>query len=449
MDNTKSKKSSKIKELFPVVLLMVLGISLIIFSFKIKNITSKEQILEKALSNSYQTIKSNLIIPKYYKNDNFSLKSDYKLYLEKEFDSIEDKNIFNKLNEADNSLNISLSKDNKSLLIDLKTTKNNNNLINYQNYIKNSTNYIKINEISDKYINLGNNTYFENLSSEDSSLSNLDYILNKVIEYIPISLSKDNITSKNVRELLNKKEKNLYKVSYLVDNHELVKLLNNLKSNLKKDKKSYNILTNYDKNYFNKKIKESDKILSKDEKITINIYTDIMYNIVKYEFEYKNDMKSKIYSLDIDDNNILLTTIEDHKVNNYFNIKKTNNKYIVEVEDSNNKNVGNIEFENNKVGTNLIASFSNSNYKYDLNLDRKITDNNNGYNSVLNINYIRTNINTTEKDYIFRLDSNTVVEKDYKDDIDIKDSILKDSLSKDKKEIIDNYKDYITNKLKS
>ena len=174
-----------------------------------------------------------------------------------------------------------------------------------------------------------------------------------------------------------------------------------------------------------------------------------MYNIVKYEFEYKNDMKSKIYSLDIDDNNLLLTTIEDHKVNNYFNIKKTNNKYIVEVEDSNNKNVGNIEFENNKVGTNLIASFSNSNYKYDLNLDRKITDNNNGYNSVLNINYIRTNINTTEKDYIFRLDSNTVVEKDYKDDIDIKDSILKDSLSKDKKEIIDNYKDYITNKLKS
>ena len=32
-----------------------------------------------------------------------------------------------------------------------------------------------------------------------------------------------------------------------------------------------------------------------------------------------------------------------------------------------------------------LASFSNSNYKYDLNLDRKITDNNNGYNSVLNI----------------------------------------------------------------
>ena len=448
MDNSKKNKKNKIKGLLTVVLLVILGITLITLGIKFYKLSSKEYILTKSINNIYSFIKENIIIPDIYKTDNYSLNINYQFNIT---GNIEDKNknLIEKLNLSDNNLIIKSSRDNKKLLINYTSTKDNTNLINYKNYIEKSTNYLKLDEISKSYINTGNNNYFENLSREDTSLSNLDYILSKSIDLLPESISKDNLSMSKVNTLVNNKEKTLYKISYLIDNHELVKLYNNIKTNLKKDNKSSSILTNYNSNYFNELLEEKDKKLAKEENITINIYTDMFYNIIKYEIEHKNKLESNIYSLDIEDNNILLTNLKNHKIINYYYIKKSNNKYLIDVEDSKNKNVGNIEFENNKVSTNLILSYSDNDYKYEKSLDRKITDTSNGYESVITYNSTRTNLKTAEKDKNIVFKAQSKLDKDPKIEENIKNTILKDSLSKDKKEIVNNYKEYIINKLRS
>ena len=249
--------------------------------------------------------------------------------------------------------------------------------------------------------------------------------------------------------LVNKEEKSVYKITYSIDNHELVKLINKLKNNIKNDKKAYSILTNYDKDYFNKTVEEKDKLLKSKQQIIINVYTDYFYNIIKYEIEFLNDLDSKIYSLDVADNNILLTTLKNHKVINYFEITKSNNKYLINVKNSKEEDVGSIEFENDKLSTSLILSYSDDTYKHDILLDRKLTENNYGYNEVIKYDQIKTNLSTTNKDLVTNCVIINNVSNEVKIEEEVKDSILLDSLSKDKKKIMTNYKKYLKNKLNS
>ena len=447
MDNSNIKKASKIKGLLTVVLLIVLGIFLILVGIKYYKVSSKEYILSNAIKNVYTKVKSNIKLPTLIKSDNYSLTSTIQYNTTN--NTTLNTNLLSYLNNANTKLTLIHSKDNKKLFLDINTNKDNTDIINYKKYIENSTNYVKVEEVSNNYINLGNDNYFENFSKDDNTISNIDYIITKYIELIPISLTEDNLAMTREKVLVNKEEKSVYKITYSIDNHELVKLINKLKNNIKNDKKAYSILTNYDKDYFNKTVEEKDKLLKSKQQIIINVYTDYFYNIIKYEIEFLNDLDSKIYSLDVVDNNILLTTLKNHKVINYFEITKSNNKYLINVKNSKEEDVGSIEFENDKLSTSLILSYSDDTYKHDILLDRKLTENNYGYNEVIKYDQIKTNLSTTNKDLVTNCVIINNVSNEVKIEEEVKDSILLDSLSKDKKKIMTNYKKYLKNKLNS
>ena len=447
MDNSNIKKTSKIKGLLTVVLLIVLGIFLILVGIKYYKVSSKEYILSNAIKNVYTKVKSNIKLPTLIKSDNYSLTSTIQYNTTN--NTTLNTNLLSYLSNANTKLTLIHSKDNKKLFLDINTNKDNTDIINYKKYIENSTNYVKVEEVSNNYINLGNDNYFENFSKDDNTISNIDYIITKYIELIPISLTEDNLAMTREKVLVNKEEKSVYKITYSIDNHELVKLINKLKNNIKNDKKAYSILTNYDKDYFNKTVEEKDKLLKSKQQIIINVYTDYFYNIIKYEIEFLNDLDSKIYSLDVVDNNILLTTLKNHKVINYFEITKSNNKYLINVKNSKEEDVGSIEFENDKLSTSLILSYSDDIYKHDILLDRKLTENNYGYNEVIKYDQIKTNLSTTNKDLVTNCVIINNVSNEVKIEEEVKDSILLDSLSKDKKKIMTNYKKYLKNKLNS
>lgn len=447
MDNSNIKKTSKIKGLLTVVLLIVLGIFLILVGIKYYKVSSKEYILSNAIKNVYTKVKSNIKLPSLIKSDNYSLTSTIQYNTTN--NTTLNTNLLSYLSNANTKLTLIHSKDNKKLFLDINTNKDNTDIINYKKYIENSTNYVKVEEVSNNYINLGNDNYFENFSKDDNTISNIDYIITKYIELIPISLTEDNLAMTREKVLVNKEEKSVYKITYSIDNHELVKLINKLKNNIKNDKKAYSILTNYDKDYFNKTVEEKDKLLKSKQQIIINVYTDYFYNIIKYEIEFLNDLDSKIYSLDVVDNNILLTTLKNHKVINYFEITKSNNKYLINVKNSKEEDVGSIEFENDKLSTSLILSYSDDTYKHDILLDRKLTENNYGYNEVIKYDQIKTNLSTTNKDLVTNCIIINNVSNEVKIEEEVKDSILLDSLSKNKKKIMTNYKKYLENKLNS
>ena len=447
MDNSNIKKTSKIKGLLTVVLLIVLGIFLILVGIKYYKVSSKEYILSNAIKNVYTKVKSNIKLPSLIKSDNYSLTSTIQYNTTN--NTTLNTNLLSYLSNANTKLTLIHSKDNKKLFLDINTNKDNTDIINYKKYIENSTNYVKVEEVSNNYINLGNDNYFENFSKDDNTISNIDYIITKYIELIPISLTEDNLAMTREKVLVNKEEKSVYKITYSIDNHELVKLINKLKNNIKNDKKAYSILTNYDKDYFNKTVEEKDKLLKSKQQVIINVYTDYFYNIIKYEIEFLNDLDSKIYSLDVVDNNILLTTLKNHKVINYFEITKSNNKYLINVKNSKEEDVGSIEFENDKLSTSLILSYSDDTYKHDILLDRKLTENNYGYNEVIKYDQIKTNLSTTNKDLVTNCIIINNVSNEVKIEEEVKDSILLDSLSKDKKKIMTNYQKYLKNKLNS
>ena len=132
-----------------------------------------------------------------------------------------------------------------------------------------------------------------------------------------------------------------------------------------------------------------------------------------------------------------------------YEITKSNNKYLINVKNSKEEDVGSIEFENDKLSTSLILSYSDDTYKHDILLDRKLTENNYGYNEVIKYDQIKTNLSTTNKDLVTNCIIINNVSNEVKIEEEVKDSILLDSLSKDKKKIMTNYKKYLKNKLNS
>ena len=115
MDNSNIKKTSKIKGLLTVVLLIVLGIFLILVGIKYYKVSSKEYILSNAIKNVYTKVKSNIKLPTLIKSDNYSLTSTIQYNTTN--NTTLNTNLLSYLNNANTKLTLIHSKDNKKLFL--------------------------------------------------------------------------------------------------------------------------------------------------------------------------------------------------------------------------------------------------------------------------------------------------------------------------------------------
>ena len=251
--------------------LLYLSNSKRIFLESINNLTSSFSNIEELESEFKNfTLVSNLSINTTGKIE------DNKKYNNKYYEIIT--NLITNYNNTKANINYTSNRKNKELYIDYNSTVNKKDLITGKYLIKDNTEYYYINDITDTYINNGNNTYFETLNSDTKETNNLIYLKDTFNKYFIKNLDD---------KYFSKQENNNYtKITLVLDNKRLNETYKDTLDDLKEDKKAKEIIKGFDRDFFKKKVKDIN-FLKKDKKLYITIYTDrFTYSPNKYEIKY-------------------------------------------------------------------------------------------------------------------------------------------------------------------
>ncbi|MBR3049228.1 MAG: hypothetical protein IKG58_01540 [Bacilli bacterium] len=394
--------------------LLYLSNSKRIFLESINNLTSSFSNIEELESEFKNfTLVSNLSINTTGKIE------DNKKYNNKYYEIIT--NLITNYNNTKANINYTSNRKNKELYIDYNSTVNKKDLITGKYLIKDNTEYYYINDITDTYINNGNNTYFETLNSDTKETNNLIYLKDTFNKYFIKNLDD---------KYFSKQENNNYtKITLVLDNKRLNETYKDTLDDLKEDKKAKEIIKGFDRDFFKKKVKDIN-FLKKDKKLYITIYTDrFTYSPNKYEIKYNKykliykDNEFKLYRNnnirfrgDISNKekrlNINIYNKKDTKIGNFSLSRKKNKKKIVfYIKDRGLKNTVSINISKHKV--------NKKKYKKNINISLNGEKDNTGiYNILINFN-------------------NTIV-KAKKIRVDVSESKLASSLPKENKKQIEN-----------
>lgn len=434
------------KELFIIVLFIVLAIIFITLGITIYNKTSPKNVFNSTLKNINNNINDALLFERNKTNlsNNYKIESDIKIDISstepisKEY-TIDQNNLFNtNITNSTNKLTYIHSLKDKKLFLNFNSNINEQNIINYKYLIENSTKYRYLNNFKEDYINYGNANYFETVSEDDSNLKNYNYITNKFIDYFTNNLDKDKFNIEKVTTYIDNDREALNKISYYFNNKELTTVLNKVKKDLKKDEDTNTLLNNLNPNILDENIQKD--ILKKKESITMSIYSDMFYKIKKIELTYQNENYEKIYSIVPKEDKVIISVIENTKLLRKYTITNNDKKYNISIENSKGTNEGTFEFINNEKETSLIGSTQSDNQKYDVTLDRKISNikANKSYTSTITFSYQKTNTETTEKEKNIYITINSNITNDHKINEEVINTVLLSSLNEDEKNRMDN-----------
>ena len=407
----------------------ILNESLHSLSDNILNIVNRENSLE--LNDNY-TIDSHIKTTSKIDETN----EDIKEYLE----------LLKILPKLDTNIKISEDKDNSKLFYNINVTKDNNKYIDIKYLVKDSTGYYYNDKVTNKYINVGTNNYFETLQNNNTTKENKHYLNTFIIDSIAKNISKEYTKSTEEKTTINNKEIYTNKLTIELDNIKANDIYKKVIKDLKKDKKASFILENYFNGFKNKKIRNK-KFLDKKETVKIDIYTTGLTNkLVKVIITDKTEKEEKVIEYNkINDEKSILSKSINNKTKYELNIHKINNKeYNVDIYNDKNKNIGKITIKKTDKESIINISIDDNNKR--LNLDYKanyqdIKNNTYRENIKLNVKYFvkNKNIITQTIEIKNKIDNKTKINED------TSESILENSLNEEQVKIKDQY---IENKLK-
>lgn len=413
----------------------IVGETLTSMSNTIKQLTEKDESL--LLGNNY-TIDSNIKITSKIDESN----EDIAYY----------KDFLKNLASLNTNVTISQDLDNNKMLFTINSKKNNNEFIDLKYLIKDSTGYYYNKSVTNKYINVGTNNYFETLSKNVNTRDNINYLTTFIIDSVNKNITENYISTHNERIEYNDNYINATKTTVELDNKKLNNIYKAVIKDLKEDEKASSILENYHEGFKKSKIKNNYELLDKKEFLIIDIYTTGLTNKFvkleitdKNEYEYsKEPTESKMCYEKIDNKNSKLYMINKNQLLYELNINKENdNYYKINILNENNKEIGNITY--NKTDKETIIDLSTITDDERVDIDYKVNYKEikkNSYKEDINldIKYLKDNKNIITINTI----ANNKITKEVNIKEDTSDSILEKSLTEEQQQKKD---EYIMNKL--
>ena len=194
--------------------------------------------------------------------------------------------IINNLNRSNNSIVLKQDASNEKFLVGLNSKYNDGaTLIHAKGYLQNNTMYYFVDGLLDTYINGGENNYFQYLKDNEQNQENIKYIYDVAITSLKNNLKDEYFTKEKVTTKIGNEDIKLTKISLNITDKVLKELATNILNDLKKDKKANEILSGYNKDFKDAKIRD-EQILSDDEYITYSVYVGgLKSDIKKYELE--------------------------------------------------------------------------------------------------------------------------------------------------------------------
>ena len=314
--------------------------------------------------------------------------------------------------------------------------------------VDNSTEYYFINGILKNYVNNGTCNYFEALTENNTTRSNIDYLYDFIFKSLQNNLKDEYFKSYDVVTSIRSKDTNVHQISIKFDNKITRDILNGILKDLKEDKKANNILSNVDKNFKKYKVKSKNNIFKKDESYILNIYTTKVLNKpLKYELVHMGDSYNESYIIEKNNNIINYYYLEDNNIMYTANITIFDNNINGKIYNSSTEEIGGFILE--KDGNNLSFDYNFDNSDEKINL-KYISKYDNVKNKVSYINTKSLNINylvNKEVKLSGNIEYKNKVVNKAKINTDIGNTTLYSKLSDEEKELIKNKRDMVKNRL--
>ena len=338
-----------IKGLIIIFLLFLVALLFIVLGIYLSYTGDSKKIIEETIINITNTM-SNVTNKddRLYLNDSFSLESNIKTTskLDETNEDIKDYiDFINNISKIETNITVIQDKENEELFYSIEAKKNNENYINYRYLINDSTGYYYNDYITNKYINVGNNNYFETLKQDATTIDNIGYLKECIIESLSNNLATDYSSKTQEETEYNNTYVQANRLSIELDNKKLNKLYKSVIKDLKKDEKASFILNNYFEGFEDKTI-ENRKFLEKKESIRINIYTTGLTNsFIKLEIIKKNNTEEKRINYEkIDEGKEILYIISKNRVDYRFEINEVKEgQYDISVYNNKGNDIGTIK----------------------------------------------------------------------------------------------------------
>ena len=414
--------------------------------------SSPKKVLKQTLTTVSNNINNLVSRDEKYRLDNtFSLESDIKTitwYDVTDPDMLEHKDFLNNYLNFESKIKIIQNEEKEKAYFHIHAKENNLDYMDLKYLIKESTGYYYNNYITNKYINMGTNNYFETISKDTNTRSNIEYLNTYIIDSLTNNISDKYMETSQEKVSLNNGDFNSDKISIELDNQKINDLFKLVLKDLKKDDKSSKILGNYFDGFNDYKLKNK-KYLKKKEKLTINIYTtqltgkllkievidQLDTKVHKYVYEVLNDPLSELY------------VIEDEKVKSIYEItKESDNKYNINVIDNKGKEIGTILFNKTDKETILDVSINSNLERLDIDYKASYKDiKKDSYTEDigLEVKYLKKNKNMLT----INATVNNKATKEGKIAEDTSESILENTLTEEQKIKKDNFYDNKIRKL--
>ena len=414
--------------------------------------SSPKKVLKQTLTTVSNNINNLVSRDEKYRLDNtFSLESDIKTitwYDVTDPEMLEHKDFLNNYLNFESKIKIIQNEEKEKAYFHIHAKENNLDYMDLKYLIKESTGYYYNNYITNKYINMGTNNYFETISKDTNTRSNIEYLNTYIIDSLTNNISDKYMETSQEKVSLNNGDFNSDKISIELDNQKINDLFKLVLKDLKKDDKSSKILGNYFDGFNDYKLKNK-KYLKKKEKLTINIYTtQLTGKLLKIEVIDQLDTKVHKYVYEVLNNPLSeLYVIEDEKVKNIYEItKESDNKYNINVIDNKGKEIGTILFNKTDKETILDVSINSNLERLDIDYKASYKDiKKDSYTEDigLEVKYLKKNKNMLT----INATVNNKATKEGKIAEDTSESILENTLTEEQKIKKDNFYDNKIRKL--
>ena len=446
------------KVIFILVLIFIFSITSISIGLYINSLNKPKRILSESINfihdegKKYIFPNDNLVVGDTYTSTgsiDFNLNSEYYLRKSKnEEESLKKYNFINNISNMDTNFIIKQDRFNKSNYIEISQKIGDEDIVDYKRLVDNSTEYYFINGILKNYVNNGTCNYFEALTENNTTRSNIDYLYDFIFKSLQNNLKDEYFKSYDVVTSIRSKDTNVHQISIKFDNKITRNILNGILKDLKEDKKANNILSNVDKNFKKYKVKSKNNIFKKDESYILNIYTTKVLNKpLKYELIHMGDSYNESYIIEKNNNIINYYYLEDNNIMYTANITIFDNNINGKIYNSFTEEIGGFILE--KDGNNLSFDYNFDNSDEKINL-KYISKYDNVKNKVSYINTKSLNINylvNKEVKLSGNIEYKNKVVNKAKINTDIGNTTLYSKLSDEEKELIKNKRDMVKNRL--
>lgn len=450
----RSKKGKKTSCISKVITLFFLAIVMIGSGIYLTYLNSPEKLFSYAFSSFVNQIEkidfkeqTTGIV------NNYSLTSNIDISMESQSiqnsllqEDLENKNFINNINNTKSTLNIIQDTNNKKMFVSLNTKLQEEEILDTKYLIEDSTEYYYVKDIVPNYINNGNSTYFEALTSNTTNKDNILYILNTVSKSLSKHIKEEYVIVTKEKIDIDNKQKELNKISLELNNQTTKTLAKNILKDLKDDTISNRILTSYDDEFNKFKITDDTKILSKNQKVIINLYTNVFGKVEKYELIHKE--KEDEYKITYTPRNKEIYIIENNEVIYRIESDIKNAKQIYTFYNSKDQEQGKLVYEKTKDRTTASINLHTKEKTIEVLYDSKIENlkKNKSYDNSI----VFTLKESNKTDNLLSIDINieNKISTDLTIEEDTSNAIFASSVTEEQKTMLSQKKDNILLRLK-